>query len=58
MALAAHRMEAALLLTVLGWSLMWAQALSLVPVASPWLFIGCFFAGLAAIPLCDGPDRL
>jgi hypothetical protein len=47
-------MQAALLLTASGWGLMWAQALALLPVSSPWAFVACFFAGLAVIPFCDG----
>jgi uncharacterized protein GlcG (DUF336 family) len=41
----------ALLATVLGWSLMWARALSLITVIPLWLPIAAFLFGLALIPL-------
>ena len=49
-----HRMGCALLLSVAGWSLMWAQALALVRFVPEWLCIVWFFAGIGLIPFC-GP---
>lgn len=56
-ALGNRRMEAALLLASLGWSLMWAEALSLVSIVPTWWFAGCFLAGLGLIPFCTGRTR-
>jgi len=58
----------ALVLTVVGWSLMWAQALEIVPICPMWVAVGSFIAGLALIPLrdtlaplphptCTGPEQ-
>ena len=41
---------AALLLTVLGWSLMWLRALSVVRLMPVWLYASVFFLGLILIP--------
>jgi hypothetical protein len=49
---------AALSLSTLGWSLMWAQALDIVRIVPQWLCILCFFAGLALIPYCTTRSRL
>lgn len=48
--LARHVLEEAMLLCVAGWSLMWADALSLVTMPI-WIPIACFYAGLALVPL-------
>jgi hypothetical protein len=41
---------AALGLTVLGWALMWATALAIVPYVPPWVGAVMFAAGLLLIP--------
>lgn len=46
--LARHVQEEAMLLCAAGWSLMWADALSLV-IFPIWIPIACFYAGLALI---------
>jgi protein-S-isoprenylcysteine O-methyltransferase Ste14 len=46
----ARRRAAALLLTLCGWSAMWAAALALVPHALGWLGVLAFFGGLALVP--------
>ena len=48
---------AALCLTVAGWSLMWAAALSNIGRAPVWLGLGTFFLGLALIPFRRTADR-
>jgi hypothetical protein len=39
-------MEASMLLSVAGWSLMWANALFLIKVVPLWIAIACFYTGL------------
>lgn len=39
-----------MLLCVTGWSMMWADALSLVAGLPMWIPVVCFYAGLAFIP--------
>jgi hypothetical protein len=46
-----------MLLCVAGWSLMWADALSLVTMPI-WIPIACFYAGLALIPFLPKRDML
>jgi hypothetical protein len=48
--LARHVLDEAMLLCVAGWSLMWADALSLV-ILPIWIPIACFYAGIAIIPV-------
>lgn len=55
--LARHVLEEAMLLCVAGWSLMWADALSLVTMPI-WIPIACFYAGLALIPFLPKRDML
>jgi hypothetical protein len=55
--LARHVLEEAMLLCVAGWSLMWADALSLVTMPI-WIPIACFYAGLALIPFLRKRDML
>ncbi|MGE3781468.1 MAG: hypothetical protein AB7H71_01830, partial [Alphaproteobacteria bacterium] len=40
----------ALVLTVVGWSMLWARALGLTPLLPIWLPPLAFFLGLALIP--------
>jgi hypothetical protein len=42
---------AALGLTVFGWALLWAAALSIVPFVPPWVGAVIFLAGLLLIPV-------
>ena len=48
------RLAAACILSVGGWSLTWAQALSIVDLLPMWSTILAFVVGLAIIPLCAG----
>ena len=41
----------AMFMTVGGWSLMWAQALSLLDLVPMWVTVAAFGLGLALIPL-------
>ena len=52
-AVAEHGMAVALGLSVLGWSLLWAQALAIVSILPQWLCAGAFFGGMALIPFCS-----
>jgi hypothetical protein len=47
----------AMFMTVGGWSLMWAQALSLLNLVPIWVPIAAFGLGLALIPLRFLTDR-
>ena len=47
------RLAAAFVLSVGGWSLTWAQALSIVDLLPMWSTILAFVFGLAIIPLCN-----
>lgn len=47
-----HILMEAMLVSVSGWSLMWADALSLVTFVPIWLSVMCFYSGLAMIPFC------
>lgn len=51
--LARYILLEAMLLSVTGWSLMWANALSLVKIVPIWLCVTCFYSGLALIPFCQ-----
>jgi hypothetical protein len=42
----------ALILCVAGWSLLWAQALSVVDLVPQWLSVALFFVGIGLIPAC------
>lgn len=44
----------ALLLTVVGWTLMWTQALDLFDYYPTWVPLCMFSAGLALIPFRQG----
>lgn len=46
----------ALTLSVAGWSLIWALALSLVEVVPAWCAVALFVSGLALIPFCRADD--
>jgi hypothetical protein len=52
---ARHGWDGAMLLCVTGWSLIWADALSLV-VLPMWIPVVCFYAGLALIPFLRRRD--
>ena len=47
----------ALALCILGWTLLWAQALSVVELLPQWLCAAVFFTGIALIPLCRRTPR-
>ena len=51
--LASHMLVEAMILCVMGWSLMWAVALSLVSIVPIWIAVVFFYAGLALIPFCQ-----
>ena len=53
--LARHALEGAMLLCVAGWSLIWANALSLVGLPM-WIPVAGFYAGIALIPLLRKRD--
>jgi hypothetical protein len=42
----------AVILCSVGWSLLWAQALSILDLVPQWLCAASFFGGIALIPVC------
>jgi hypothetical protein len=49
---------AAFCLTVLGWSLAWAEALGIVALVPSWIAVAAFALGLALIPFARGGTAL
>jgi hypothetical protein len=45
----------AITLCIVGWSLLWAQALSIVELVPQWVCTLLFFTGIALIPFCRMP---
>jgi hypothetical protein len=48
-----NRLGAALVVTLVGWTALWASALNMIAFLPPWLGGVLFFAGLGLIPFAQ-----
>jgi len=52
-----NRLGAGLIVSLAGWTTLWASALHVIAFPPPWLGGVLFFAGLALIPLAQSASR-
>jgi hypothetical protein len=52
-----NRLGAALVVTLVGWTALWASALNMIAFLPPWLGGVLFFAGLGLIPFAQSSSR-